>query len=75
MAYNKKNKASSLIRPGFVFSTYSKAKTIGIGRPDGNRPEKYIPKTQANLRAIMKLSGKPDVYDGNKKNGKLFLWW
>lgn len=68
-------KASSLIRPGFIFSTSSKSKTIGIGRADSDCPEKYIPKTQENLRAIMKLRGKPDVYDGNSKKGKMLIWW
>ena len=71
----KNAKASSLIRPGYVFSTSSRAKTIGIGKPSAERPEKYIPKTQENLRAIMQLSGKPDVYDGNSKKGKFFIWW
>ena len=67
---------SSLIRPGFVFTTSPKAKYIGVGRLEDKSPSRYIPKTKENLRAIMGICGKPDVYDDKRKpGGKLFIWW
>ena len=70
-----KGKVSSLIVKGGTYSTTPNSKYISM--PDYNKGEgcyKYIPKTQANMDAIAKLKGKPDVYE-DKRSGKRFIWW
>ncbi len=75
MANLKGSRASREIVKGGTYSTTSKSKYISM--PDYSKGEghyKYIPKTQANMRAIVKIKGKPDVYD-DKRGGKRLIWW
>ncbi len=75
MAIKKGSRVSREIVKGGTYSTTAKSKYISM--PDYSKGEghyKYIPKTEANLRAIVKLKGKPDVYD-DKRSGKRLIWW
>ena len=40
---------------------------------DTGKP-KYIPKTKANMQALVRVKGKPDVYS-DKRYGKRCIWW
>lgn len=71
----KFSKVSSLIRKESVYSTTSSSKYVST--PDWNKGEygyyKYIPKTKENMEALIKIKGKPEVYD-DKRYGKRFIW-
>lgn len=75
MAKKDSSRVSREIVKGGTYSTTPKSKYISM--PDYDKGEghyKYIPKTQANLKAIVALKGKPDVYD-DKRSGKRLIWW
>ncbi|MCM1043269.1 MAG: hypothetical protein NC350_03555 [Corallococcus sp.] len=75
MSKQNNSRVSKLIVKGGTYSTTAKSKYIST--PDYDKGEgfsKYIPKTQANLREIVKLKGKPDVYE-DKRFGKRLIWW
>lgn len=61
----------------YCYSTTPKSKYISVGRYDEHgegKPFRYIPKTRENLKEIMRVAGKPDVFD-DKRYGKRLIWF
>lgn len=62
-----------IISDEYSYSTTPKSKSISVGAYDpktgGAKTIKYLPKTKENLKAIMRVSGKPDVFN-DKSMGK-----
>lgn len=67
-----------IISDEYSYSTTPKSKSISVGAYDtktgGAKTIKYLPKTKENLKAIMRVSGKPDVFS-DKKYGKRLIWF
>ena len=71
----KTKKPSSLIKKGNIFSVTTGSKFISVGSYEKEGEYKYIPRTKENMKAIVKLSGKPDIYENKKGKGKRYIWW
>lgn len=70
-----KKRSSGLINRMGTYSTTPKSKFIStLDEKKGEGHYKYIPKTKENMEALVKLKGKPEVFD-DKRGGKRLIWW